>query len=544
MSFKHFANFLKQKRAFLSVSILTVSTLTLLIFFQNCGKAGFDSANDGTSSINDPSKTLPFAFDASIDMITYNSCSSPSSQGKTFSFKVGSYQSSVPALSSTSEKTPKSGVKLSDDFANYIKNNLKPDYPNPNITTEQVQKLLAKSDLNTEAQLQISLRSINKGNRLGNVFFKSGSPAIGIDIIQLLGDLTDLRWADAIISAGLPTKSSVQYADFFPKAAGTARNIEASFHYNTNYQTAEAYRNAFNKTGDIDAQIVVGFSYTNDAILISPENATQETDLMTTAYGRGYQLNFQVPFNSNLSPSSWAYHPNNQVGSVTEYDLLTNRTVSGAAWDCNARFKIVRAEDASFSWNSLSSAIDTAVQTDSGIAAGSKESTKAGLKYNMAVYYNFLNSSNAVNINVSTGQKLDATLDNAGLCPKMDYSTLSVVPDQSSVYGVGIYAGKTYGEILEIVRRHLPANEWDVNLDYGCVVPKKYSCYPDETRKATEGGTYTGLYKVNYPHSSMVSPQSPACHYKYDSNADPLKYQQSSPQTDYCTEYVTICTKR
>lgn len=539
MSFKHFANFLKQKRAFFSVSILTLSTLTLLIFFQNCGKAGFDSANDGTSSIHDPSKTLPFAFDASIDMITYNSCSSPNSQGKTFSFKVGSYQSSAAALSSSSEKVPKSGVRLSDDFANYIKNSLKPDYPNPDVTTEQVQKLLAKSDLNSEAQLQISLRSINKGNRLGNVFFKSSGPAIGIDVIQLLGDLTDLRWADAIIAGGLPTKSSIQYADFFPKAAGTARNIEASFHYNTNYQTAEAYRNAFNKTGDIDAQIVVGFSYTNEAILISPENATQESDLMTTAYGRGYQLGFQVPVDSTKTPSSWAYHPNNQVASVTEYDLLTNRAVSGAAWDCNARFKIVRAEDASFSWNALSAAIDTAVQTDSGIAAGAKESTKAGLKYNMAGYYQFLDGNGNVNINVSTGQKVDTTLDAAGLCPKMDYSTLSVVPNQNSIYGVGVYAGKTYGEILEIVRRHLPDNEWDVNLAYGCVVPKKHSCYPDESRKATEGGTYTGLYKVTYQPNL-------ACHYKFDANYYKANKTDSNGNlpTDYCTEYVTICTKR
>lgn len=539
MFFKHFANFIKQKRAVFSALILVFSSLTLLVFFQNCGKAGFDSANDGLSSISDPSKTMPFAYDASVDMITYNSCSSGNSQGKTFSFKVGSYDSAVPALGSSSEKVPKSGVKLSEDFANYIKNNLKPDYPNPNITAEQVQKLLAKSDLNSEAQLQISLRSINKGNRLGNVFYKSGSPAIGIDVIQLLGDLTDLRWAETIISAGLPTKSSIQYVDFFPKAAGAARNIEASFNYNSNYQTAEAYRNAFNKTGDMDAQIVVGFSYNNEAVLISPENATQETDLMTTAYGRGYQLTFQIPVDTTQNPSSWAYHPNNQLAAVAEYDLLSNRTVSGAAWDCNARFKIIRAEDASFSWNTLSAAIDTAVQTDSGIAAGSKDSTKAGLKYNMAQYYRFLDGSGNININVSTGQKLDSNIDAAGLCPKMDYSTLGVIPNQNSVYGVGVYAGKTYGEILEIVRRHLPDNEWDINLAYGCVVPKKFSCYPDEARKATEGGTYTGLYKVTYQPNL-------ACHYKFDANyykANKTDSNGSLP-TDYCTEYVTICTKR
>lgn len=539
MSFKHFAILLRQKRAILSSSLVIFSSLALLIFFQNCGKAGFDSANDGVSSTYDPSKTLPFAYDASVDMITYNSCSSANSQGKTFSFKVGSYDSAVPALGSTTTKVPKSGIKLSEDFANFIKNSLKPDYPNPEITTEQVQRLLAKSDLNTETQLQISLRSIYKGNRLGNVFFKNGSPAIGIDIVQLLGDLTDIRWADAIISAGLPTKSSVGYADFFPKAAGTARNIEASFHYNTNYQTAEAYRNAFNKIGDIDAQIVVGFSYTNDAVLISPENATQETDMMTTAYGRGYQMTFQVPIDTSLNPSSWAYHPNNQVASIAEYDLLTNKAVSNVAWDCNLHFKIVRSEDASFSWSTLSAAIDTAVQTDSGIAAGSKESMKAGIKANMAQYYQFINpNTEALNVDIN-GNVINTAVTSAGLCPKMDYSTLSTLPNQNSVYGVGAYAGKTYGEILEMVRRHLPDNEWDINLAYGCVVPKKYSCYPDEPRKATEGGTYTGLYKVTYQPNL-------ACHYKFDGNYYKANKTDSNGNlpTDYCTEYVTVCNKR
>jgi hypothetical protein len=157
----------------------------------------------------------------------------------------------------------------------------------------------------------------------------------------------------------------------------------------------------------------------------------------------------------------------------------------------------------------------------------------------MAQYYRFLDANGNVNINVSTGQKVDTTLDAAGLCPKMDYSMLGVVPNQNSIYGVGIYAGKTYGEILEIVRRHLPDNEWDVNLAYGCVVPKKHSCYPDESRKATEGGTYTGLYKVTYQPNL-------ACHYKFDSNYYKANKTDSGGNmpTDYCTEYVTICTKR
>lgn len=536
MLFKVFAKLKMQNRSILSIFILVISSLSLVLFFQNCGKAGFDASNDGSSNVYSPSSVAPFAFEASIDMITYNSCNSSASQGQTFTFKAGSYESGVSSTGSLTEKVPKSGVRLTQEFVEFIKSSLKPDYPNPDITTEQVQRLMKQSLINAEAQPQISLRSINKGNRLGNVFFKKGSPSIGIDVIQLLGDLTDIRWADTIIAAALPNKTSIQNVDYFPKAPAGARNIEASFHFNTNAQTAEAYRNAFNKIGDVDAQIVVGFSYTNEAMLISPE--ASDTDMMTTANARGYQMTFQIPVDTRYTPSSWAYHPNNQVAKIDEYNLLTNKVISDANWDCGARFKIVRAEDASFLWSTLDSAVNQSVLTDSGVAAESKESVKAGIKVNLAQYYRYLNSDSTLNVDIS-GKVVNTAIATAGLCPKMDYTMLNVVPSQDSIYGVGVYAGKTYAQILEIVRRHLPDNQWDINLAYGCVVPKKFSCYPDESRKAADGGTYAGKYKVTYQPNL-------ACHHKFDPNyykANKTDSNNAIP-TDYCTEYVTVCTKR
>ncbi|NUM58104.1 MAG: hypothetical protein HUU56_05700 [Bdellovibrionaceae bacterium] len=538
MLVRSFAEKLKRRKLLTTSGFALVLTLSFLLLFQNCGKAGFDSSADGSTNTYNPSTAAPFAFSASVDMITYNSCNSQSSQGQTFTFKIGSYEkSSSSSTSLTANSSPKSGVKLTKEFLDYTKSKLKPDYPNNDLTTEQIQMFLKESPGNKGVQPQISLRSINKGNRLGNVYYKGSSPSIGIDILTQLGDLTDIRWAKSLIESSYG-QSKINYVQFFPDAAGDARNIEAVLHFNSNEQTAEAYRNAFNKNGSCggsacDAQIVVGFSYPDQGGLISPE-ATQ-TDLLTTAYGRGYQLTFQIP---TSSAGSWPYQPNNQVARVDETDLLTGKVITDELWDCGAKFRIVRSEDAYFLWSNLDAVVNQAVTNDGNIDSANKETVKASVKLNLAQYYQYYNTDGNLNINVS-GAVVNSAVTTAGLCPKMSYTKLSEVPNQNSIYGVGIYAGKTYGELLEIFRRHLPDNEWDINLEYGCVVPKKFSCYPDETRSMTEGGTFFNKYKVSYQTNL-------SCHHKFDSGYYKANKLDASnlPPTDYCTEYVTVCNKR
>lgn len=506
-----------------STVAITSILLVLLIGFQNCGKAGFDSAQDAASQSVNPAASAPFAYEATADMITYNSCNSPTSQGKTYNFMIGSYDSTTTAATTvggTPTIVPKSGVRIHPSFINYALEVLKPDYPNTEVVPAQVQKLLAESELNTKVTPQLSIRSINKSLRLNNVYSKTNTPSLGIDVLPVLGDLANPMWADLLLLKSLPKKSKVDYVDFFPKAENAQNRIEGAFHFNTNEQTAEDYRNAFNKIGNLDAQIVLGFSYEGEGLLISPDKTNGE--VMSTAYGRGYQLNFNIP-------GSWAYHPNNVVTKVTEYDLETNQQVTDSVWDCGVRLKIVRAEDAQFEWQSLVTAIDSAVTGDSSIAAESKAARKEEIITANAIYYG-----------------RGAGEAKAGFCPKMDYATLMTVPIQTSVYGTGAYAGKTYAEILEIVRRHLPSSDWDINLAVGCVVPKKFSCYQENERKPTEDGTYYGKFKV-------ANNVNKGCYHQFDGSYTAKVNRTYSPDpatitpylpTEWCNEFVTVCTKR
>ncbi|OYZ11962.1 MAG: hypothetical protein B7Y39_19030 [Bdellovibrio sp. 28-41-41] len=511
-----------RSRITMSATSIALLSVILIIGFQNCGKAGFDSGTGETTaqSVN-PAASAPFAYEAAVDMITYNSCNSPSSQGKTYNFLAGSYDSknSTGGAVGQSSIVAKSGVKIRPEFINYAYEVLKPDYPNTDIIASQVQRLLADSELNAKVLPQLSIRSINKSLRLNNVFSKSNTPALGIDVITALGDLANPTWATTLLNNSFPKKSKIEYADFFSGASNSQNSIEAAFHFNTNEQTAEDYRNAFNKIGNIDAQIALGFSYDGEGMLITPETTT--TDTMSTAYGRGYQMTFSIPTVYGASPSSWAYHPNNVVSKIEEFDLETGKAVADTTWDCNLKMKIVRAEDAQFEWASLVTAVDTAVTTDASIAAADKATRKEQIIAAQQLYYG----------------RAPADVK-AGFCPKMDYLNLMNVPPQTSLYGTGAFAGKTYAEILEMVRRHLPASDWDINLEVGCVVPKKFGCYQENELGVTSDGSYYGKYKV-------ANAVNKGCFHQFDSSYYKANQKDNGVlPVEWCNEYVTICTKR
>ncbi len=166
-------------------------------------------------------------------------------------------------------------------------------------------------------------------------------------------------------------------------------------------------------------------------------------------------------------------------------------------------------------------AVTNAVTTDSSVAADQKVIRRDAIVAANAVYYGHV-----------------ANDLRGGFCPKMNYFTLMNVPPQTSVYGYGAYAGKTYAEILEIVRRHLPASEWDVNLEVGCAVPKKFTCYPEQTRSSVNDGSYYGKFKVANRVNKGCFHQFDPSYYKAN------KQDNGALPTEWCNEFVTVCTKR
>lgn len=78
---------------------------------------------------------------------------------------------------------------------------------------------------------------------------------------------------------------------------------------------------------------------------------------------------------------------------------------------------------------------------------------------------------------------------------------------------------------LRIIRRHLPASQWDVNPELGCAVPKSFDCYSADT--------YNGsLVPVQYDPSKEC----------FENIADKV-YSSGTAPVAVCAQYISVCVK-
>lgn len=401
--------------------VLFIFSGFIVMAFQNCGKAGFDSLNSEApttaNSLSSLSSSSPFAFKSSFDTIAYNSCfgSGLSSKSPYFTIRAGAYENS--------------GTHLTQDFMSYARAKIKPSYPNTTITADQVTSFLASSALNADAQLQYSIRSSNNLTQVGGIYRQNSAPTIGIDFFNLLGPLTDVRWSLDLVNKGLMSlNDEPDDINYFKLGPRGYRSLEVSHSWNTDESLAQSIRKAFQS----DAMITLTYADSSAGSARAPSS----TDV-TKAYGVGYKLNFgvEVPgFQHQCSPiydsKSQSYtgcqtpgtgtsdassyltpdnlNPDNILSSLQEIDLTTGTQVAGSAWTCDAtmRFIVVRPTD------------------------------------------------------------------QAALCPKGE--------DSINLANGSFGNQNFYYRDLERVRRVLPADQWDVNLTRRCVVPKEGDCYSQE----------------------------------------------------------------
>ncbi|WP_246845185.1 hypothetical protein [Bdellovibrio sp. NC01] len=423
-----------------------IASGVLVVSFQNCGKAGFDSslddeissaAVDAALSAKYGSATgakvaaIPFAFDATVDTITYNSCAESSLTGQEafFSLKAGAYSTG--------------GIKLNDAFFTYVDNpdNFKPNYPATTISKEQYANFLADSPANKDAVANLAIRS--KTNLL-NVYSSSTSVTLGTDVVGLASTLTD-----SLIMTSLNTAKAAPYISYFPFSPD-ARVVEATMKFNTDQGIAQGFRNVLANDG------ALVLSYLNSSSDPNVIRGPSSTSPMKTAYGRAYKLGFGQP--ANRSAEASRILPANQLQGITETDLSTG-SVSGS-WNCTRQYLVVRAQDA------------------------------------------------------------------ATYCPAVNYATLT-----------GSYLAE-----LEVVRRQIRADLWDVNPILKCVVPKGgVSCYNEDLVNGAASGVnyYT---TSNNPGSTAGTPEAVygEC---FNSLLSAGAYMTSTIPTKRCGNYISICTR-
>ncbi len=449
--------------------------LLLTVSFQNCGKAGFDtelSSTDESSSdlaltnkygSNYASKVanIPFAYEATFDTISFNSCAysqlpASSKKGGFYTIKAGAY-------------TTKGGLKINDAFYQYMSDNFSPVYPNTEITREEMKEYLSDSPVNKDTQLILGMRSASNFLDGSKIKSSDSSEAAALPLLSTLATAEILETAlnQRVYNSYLATGAGDGvYESYFPFST-ELRNFEIDILSNSVGLLSQFMTNASSSM-----RIILGYSVKDsDEMDVLNPNTGDALKSISKAYGRAYKFSFTAPYRSGAHLSN----PQTVLSSVSEYDLLKNSTTTGS-WTCDPLKRLVVVR-----WQDLQ------------------------------------NDPNA--------------------CIPMSIDELNSNGNR---------------EKLAVIRRHLPADKWDVSFNsnnrYGpCAVAKQevnVSCY-DESE-------ITKISKISVDPNTGVALSKPIDNpYKvqYD-----LTYECSQPETNIvpsnqlatlrlCAKFISFCER-
>jgi hypothetical protein len=413
----------------LKVAGVVAASLALVVSFQNCGKAGFDSSLDDVADYSSLDAALvskygsqmagkisaiPFAFDGGFDQISYNSCAESgtlASSSAYHSIRAGAYQTA--------------GITIPASFYSYVDANFTPIYPANEVSKAQYAEYLGDSPTNINVMPTMAIRD---RSNLTSVYSATGTLALNTDVIPMADVLSSTYIMDTLLSN---RGASVRYFPF----STNSRTVEASLKFNSDQSISQSLRDILQVQGQMT------MTYLNDSTNIGTVVSGSTTN-KALAYGRGYRFSFGQP-----AGVSNGFAPLNVLQTLQEVDLSTGNVV--ANWNCNRIYKVYLNRDIA----------SCAPHTEAQITAS------------------------------------------AALRAEID-----------------------------IVRRQFRADQWDVNVTQGCLVPKATvpSCYTENlVNGVAQGVEYTA---------------GASCYNPLIGSA-PASYPSSIIPTKRCANYATICTK-
>ncbi len=429
--------------------------LLLTVSFQNCGKAGFDtelSSTDESSSdlaltnkygSNYATKVanIPFAYEATFDTISFNSCAysqlpASSKKGGFYTIKAGAY-------------TNKGGLKINDDFFQYMKDNFGPVYPNTEITRDEMKEYLSDSPVNKDTQLILGMRSASNFLSGYEKIKSSDNEAAGLPLLSTLATAEILETAlnQRVYNSYLSTGGGDGvYESYFPFST-ELKNFEMDMLWNSAPATVDTIMDSFSSM-----RMILAYSV-KDSIAFDVLNPDTGSSLnsISKAYGRAYKLSFAAPYKAGAHLGN----PRTTLSAVQEYDLLKSSTATGT-WTCDAKKKLMIMR-----WQDV-------------------EKTPA-------------------------------------LCPPM--TAAEMLANRAA---------------LAVVRRHLPADKWDVNLAVSqpCAVPKEgVSCY-------NESSIVNTISNVDNPNKVDYS-LTMEC---FQDNAN-ITYSGGTRPNPLCAKFISFCER-
>ncbi len=442
-----------------------IAMVSMVILFQNCGKAGFENeeivGEVDSASLDTRLEKLPFPFDISANQIAHMTCPINGSSGPYFSWKVGAFENPPDVPTATMGIRP-SGLQLTQNFIDEW-NKVAPTYTEA-IRSQKLKETLMNLPSVKNAQLQISFR-------------KTNSPKIDLMAMPSGDDSPTMNFMPAVSSEAIAAafvRSPGEVLSHFPEAVEFQdRFLETSLVVPSSYGAQDSALRA-----NYDSSfLTLGF------LMPAPEGQTATSNELAGpgsdprfAYGKGYRVRFGV---TNPRLRTTQYPPSDSLVQIEEYDLKTGYPVQGTAWDCSMRFKIVRPADRfkpmyrANHFSMINGACPTAPVTSPYCASSQNESFGIHPSY-------FPNGTCPSNRRFISGQVSHCEEQYYQTCPfepyTADLNDTNPINREDGLYHPSYPARPA---VLHALRRFLPANQWDINVSRRCVVPKfdDNACY-------------------------------------------------------------------
>ncbi len=309
-----------------SLNLWLALAATVSMAMTGCTSPVEPTTNDAITAAG---KSLPFAYDTTIDQITHMSCSNmpmanplPYNASAYFTFRAGAYTNG--------------GVTLTNEFYTTLKK----------YSFEKQSEILVTSPQNTDTVIQLSLRGENRQSiKVGT----SSTPVAGQDYFNMFAPLGTEDVALSLVK----NPAGARVRQLRTGMAGGAR-LEGSLYFTQNSATALDARKFASGLADQSGNTgVLAVTYTNgSAFSARSPLTTGSKSSQSVVYGRSYRPGFsqptvaggvyQDPQNSLLS------YPQNVMTSMTEGSLDGKALSPTPGWSCPTalQLRVVRAEDA------------------------------------------------------------------------------------------------------------------------------------------------------------------------------------------------------
>lgn len=453
----------------------TLAVVSMVVLFQNCGKAGFESDEQingfaNSASLDSRLASLPFPYKISVNQISHMTCQNVSENGPYFSWKVGAFDNSeVP--SSVMNIRP-SGIQLSQEFIDGW-NKIATSF-HSSVVEEKFKETLMNHPKTMGSSLQFSFR-------------RTATPRTTLMPLPNGEDSPSVVFMDPVSSSSIVNafaKSPGDVLNLFPEALDfQSRFLEAKVNLPTGSGTEQNLLRSNYDQSYLAIAFVKGQNPTSSNSSENPNElvAPSETD-DRFAHGKGFRVRFG---RTNPYLRSSEYPASDSLYAVEEQDLETGTPTPGVGWDCSIRFKIVRPADryAPMYRANHFTMINGACpgRRATGEYCASPLNNAFGLP--AGTFANNTCPSNRPKMNGSfCVENYYATCPHEPYYPEPDPN--APVNNTDGVYHPN-YPQRP--AILHALRRVLPADQWDINVSRGCVVPKTNvddnSCYGSGNQK-------------------------------------------------------------